>query len=219
MIAGFSKNPGLKILAFVIAFTLWILVSGEQDSVQVYSVPLDFALAKDRILAGDVPESVQVRVRGSGSILRGLMANDLQIPVDLTQAAPGEKTSLALDAGSVHGVPSGVAVEAVIPERVTVSVERKISRTIRVSPRLEGSPAPGFRMQDFEADPDRITIEGPEGEVSRISLAYTEPIPLVGKVAEFTATVNTAIEAPRVRVLEARPIKVKVRIVKDETKG
>ena len=219
MIAGLSRNPGLKILAFVIAFALWILVAGEQESVQVYSVPLDFGLSKDRILAGDVPDSVQVRVRGSDSILRSITASDLRIPVDLTKAAPGEKTVRSLSAGSVHGVPSGVAVETITPDRLTLTVERKISRSIRVSPRLEGSPAPGYRMLDFEADPDRITIEGPESEVSRIPLAYTEAIQLAAQTADFTASVGTALEAPRVRVVELRPIKVRVRIVKDEKKG
>jgi YbbR domain-containing protein len=218
LIERFRNNAGLKVLAFAIAAALWILVSGEQEAVQVYSVPVDFALSRDRMLGGEVPGTVQVRLRGSESILRGVAADDLRVPIDLSKAPPGQKLLRLLAAGNVMGVPSGAAVESISPDHLTLSVERKITRIVRVSPRLEGVPAAGFRMLEFDADPERVTIEGPESEVSRIAQVSTESIPLHGKDAGFNVSVAASIESPRIRVLENGPIKVTVRIEKDGTR-
>src|SRR5206468_12392556 len=106
-----TRNPGLKVLAFVIAVALWILVSGEEESVRVYTVPLDFTNTGDRMLAGDTPATVQVRIRGSEAVLRGLAEDDLRIPIDLSGAPAPRRITQRLDPGSVRGVPSGAAVE------------------------------------------------------------------------------------------------------------
>ena len=42
------KNLGLKFLAVTIAVALWVLVAGEEDSVRVFTVPIDPMLSKDR---------------------------------------------------------------------------------------------------------------------------------------------------------------------------
>lgn len=212
-----TKNPGVKLLAIVIAAALWVLVTGEEEAVKVFTVPLDFTLSANQILESDTPDSVQVRVRGSESILRNLAQDDLRVPLDLTRAVPGRKISRVLLPDNVQGVPSGAAVDSIEPNQVALSVERKISRQIRVSPRLEGSLAAGYHMADFETKPDMVTLEGAESEVSRISLAYTEPILLHGKDTSFTVIANLSLDSPRVRVLEPQPIEVTVRIAKDET--
>ena len=213
-----TRNPGLKALAFVIAVALWILVSGEEESVRVYNVPLDFTNAGDRMLAGDTPGTVQVRIRGSESVLRSLAEDDLRIPIDLSSAPAPRRMIQRLDPGSVQGVPSGAAVESVSPDHLTLAIERKVSRVIRVSARLEGSPAPGYRTTEIDLNPDQVTVEGPESEVSRLSLVLTKPVPIQGKQQTFTALAGTSIENSRVHVLETRLIRVTVRIEKEEEK-
>ena len=207
-----TRNPGLKALAFVIAVALWILVSGEEESVRVYNVPLDFTNAGDRMLAGDTPGTVQVRIRGSESVLRSLAEDDLRIPIDLSSAPAPRRMIQRLDPGSVQGVPSGAAVESVSPDHVKLVIERKVSRVINVSARLEGRPAPGYRTTEVDLSPDHVTVEGPEGEVSRISLVFTQPIPIQGKRETFAALAGTSIENQRVRVLDSRLIRVTVHI-------
>lgn len=215
--ATFTKNPGVKLLAIVIAVALWVLVTGEEEAVKVYTVPLDFALSRGQILEGETPDSVQVRVRGSESILRSLAPDALRIPVDLTGAIPGRKVSKMILPDSVQGIPSGAAVDTVTPDHMTLAVGRKITARVQVAPRLEGAPASGYRMDKVDARPDTVTVEGAESEVSSVSVAHTDPISLHGKDETFTVRANLALDSPRLRIIEAQSVEVTVHIAKDET--
>lgn len=211
-----SKNPELKLLALVIAAALWIVVSGEEESVRTYTVPLDFtALSRDRILSGETPGTVQVRVRGSDAVLRSLAADDLHIPINIGRLRPGERAVEALAPGSVQGIPSGAAVESVSPEALSLLVERRVSRAIHLQARLEGSPAKGHVLGAVELEPDHVVFDGPESELAPVSMAATEPILLDGRNRTFIVVAGVPLPSPRVRLAEARPVKVTVHIEKE----
>jgi YbbR domain-containing protein len=211
-----AKNPGMKLLALAIAAALWIVVSGEEESVRTYNVPLDFtALSRDRTLSGDTPNSVQVRVRGSDSVLRSLAADDLRIPIDLSRLRPGERAVEALSPQSVQGIPSGAAVDAIAPEAVPLLVERRISRAVHLQARLEGTPAKGFVIGKVDLDPDHVVFEGPESELAPLSMSATESILLDGRSQTFIVMVGVPLPSPRIRFAEARPVKVTVHIERE----
>lgn len=211
-----AKNPGMKLLALAIATALWIVVSGEEESVRTYTVPLDYTgLSRDRILSRDTPNEVQVRVRGSDAVLRSLAAEDLRISVDVSRLRAGEQTVDALAPGSVQGIPSGAAVDGLVPEAIRLLVERRISRLVRVQPRLEGSPARGWAIGRVEMDPDHVVFEGPESELNHLSMVATEPIVVDGRGETFIAMIGVPLPSTRVRLAEARPIKVTVHIEKE----
>src|SRR5262249_57711369 len=112
MTSPIGKNPGMKLLALGIAAVLWIVVSGEEESVRTYTVPLDFtALARDRILSGDTPNAVQVRVRGSDAVLRSLAADDLHIPIDVSRLRAGQRPVETPSPRNVQGIPAGAALD------------------------------------------------------------------------------------------------------------
>ena len=216
MTSPIGKNPGMKLLALGIAAALWIVVSGEEESVRTYTVPLDFtALSRDRILSGDTPNAVQVRVRGSDAVLRSLAADDLHIPIDVSRLRAGERAVETLSPGNVMGIPSGAAVDGIAPEAVSLLVERRVSRAIHLQARLEGSPAKGYKLAGVELDPNHVVFEGPESELAPLSMAVTEPILLDGRNQTFIVMAGVPLPSPRVRLAEARPVKVTVHIEKE----
>jgi len=211
-----GKNPGTKVLALFIAAALWIVVSGEEESVRTYSVPLDFiSLARDRILSGETPNSVQVRVRGSDAVLRSLAGDDLHIPIDVSRLRTGEHAVETLSPGNVQGIPSGAAVDGITPEAIELLVERRVARTVHVRPQIEGTPAPGFALAGVELDPDHVIFEGPESELATLSMAATEPILLDGRSQTFIAMVGVPLPSTRVKLVETRPVKVTVHVSRD----
>lgn len=211
-----GRSPGMKLLALAIAAALWIVVSGEEESVRTYTVPLDFmALSRDRILSGETPNAVQVRVRGSDAVLRSLAAGDLHLPIDVSHLRAGERAVEALSPDNVQGIPSGAAVESIAPEAVSLLVERRVSRTIHLQPRLEGAPAKGYALAGVEMDPDHVVFEGPESELTPLSMIATEPILLDGRSQTFIVMVGVPLPSPRVRLAEARPVKVTVHLSRE----
>ena len=216
MIERLTANAGLKMLALLLAFGLWVLVAGEQESVRVFTVPIDVRTARDQVVSGQRPASAQVRVRGSESILRGLTAEELTIPLDLTSAQPGEKLGVTIGPKSVLGIPAGAAVQTVSPDRLVLTVEDLVSRAVPVSPRLVGTPAAGWHLVDFQVDPPQQTIEGPRSEVDRVPAVGTDPILLHGRQEGLTVLTGTSVGNPRVRIVDPRPVTVTLRIEKDD---
>ena len=65
-------------------------------------------------------------------------------------------------------------MESVSPDHMTLVIERKVSRVINVSARLEGKPAPGYRTTDVDLSPDHVTVEGRIGKAITFWLRRTD---------------------------------------------
>jgi len=216
MIAPLTKNAGLKALALLLALGLWVLVAGEQDSARVFTVPLEIRLAPDRVLSGRPPVSAQVRIRGSESTLRGISAENLSIPLDLSSAAPGESTAVSIGPGDVQGLPTAAVAESVTPARIVLTVDDLVVRSVPVSPFFVGTPARGWHTAGFKVDPPEVTIEGPRSEVDRIVAIGTDPILLRDRQEGLIVSTGLSQGNPRIRIVGAGPVTVVLRIEKDE---
>nr|MBA2305428.1 hypothetical protein [Acidobacteriota bacterium] len=64
------RNPGLKIMAVIVASALWFTVAGEQNVERTLRVPLEFRNKPANLeILGDPPTTVDVRVLGSSTLL------------------------------------------------------------------------------------------------------------------------------------------------------
>jgi len=92
MLEALLAHWPLKLLALLIAFGIWITVTGESSVIQDFRPPLTIAIPADRALAADSPTVVTVRLRGPESMLRRLDAIEgsvsLRFPYFVTKRAP-----------------------------------------------------------------------------------------------------------------------------------
>jgi hypothetical protein len=201
----------LKVLAFALAFAVWIAVIGEGRSVSDYHVPMDVTLAPDAALTGTLPPSnVTVRLRGPESLLRRLDAFDLSVRVDLRDAVSGEQT-VALTQRNVAGVPRDVEVALLEPDRLRVTVAHKKRRELPVTPTLVGKPPRGYYLYRAVARPETLEVEGPDTKLAATRLR-TDPIRLDDQREAFVARVGAFPDAPNTRVSDTRPLDVTVYI-------
>jgi len=121
---------------------------------------------------------VAVRLRGSSSRLRDAPLQDLRAYVDLAGEAPGERAYF-LGPESVEA-PSGVTVMRVDPSQTLLRLDRTVTGTVRVSPRVLGEPATGFEIYRVEIAPAEFSIEGPESLIRDLASVTTEPISAQG---------------------------------------
>ena len=86
------RNWPFKLVALVLAFAIWVAVTGENRIVKDFSVPLEIELSDARILASAPPNNVTVRLRGPEGLLRRLDPVSMAMRVDLGDAPPGDTT-------------------------------------------------------------------------------------------------------------------------------
>ena len=83
----------LKLLALVLGLAFWFSVAREPVIERRMVAPLGLENVPDAYdVAGDVPENVEVRVRGAASIVHGLAPGAVVASVDLADLGPGRFT-------------------------------------------------------------------------------------------------------------------------------
>jgi YbbR domain-containing protein len=206
------RQLGLKLLALATALLLWYVVSGEETVERGLRVPLELQQLPAGVeLTGDVPTTVDVRVRGGSSTLSRVLAGDVVAVLDLRSARPGRRV-FPLTADQVR-VPFGVDVVQIMPSAVAIVFEGTASRQLPVAPAVDGRPAPGFVVGPMIADPAIVEIAGPESAVKRATEVVTEPVSVSNARDRVRETVTLGVLDPSLRLKNARSAVVSVQIL------
>jgi YbbR domain-containing protein len=147
-----------------------------------------------------------VVVSGPASIVRQVDVVTANVAID--------PTGLDVDR-EVEPVPVNAAGELltrvdVSPRMVRVTIpvfaDRR-SRRLPVTPVIEGTPSPGFRIASIETDPVIVGVLGEADRIQQLSAVETEPVSVNGATSDVITTVPlslptgvTPADADRVRV-------------------
>ena len=203
MIELVTRNIWWKLFALLIAVLLWVAVANEPELSTFVSVPLEFKdLPENLEISSDVIEKVELEMSGPSGELRNFSANRTAVVLDLSDAAPGERT-YRIHEGALH-LPRSLHVIRAIPSQVHFLFERHTERTVPVVVRFSSPP------EKFEVSPPTITIEGPESHVKRTTTVVTDRIDLGKLTGTTTLHVNTFTEDPHVRIKSDSEVQVKV---------
>ena len=205
-------NFWLKLLSLGLALLLWMVVSGEETVERGLRVPLELTQMPAGLeLLGDVPATVDVRVRGASGTLSRVAAGDVVAVLDLHSAQSGRRP-FPLTPDQVR-VPFGVEIVQVLPSAVTMAFEPSASRDVPIAPAVDGRPAPGFIVGSLSAEPRAVEVIGPESAVRRAAEVVTEPVSVAGAKTDVKQPVILGLLDPALRLKTARSAMVTVHIL------
>jgi YbbR domain-containing protein len=208
------RNLGTKILALAIAILVWFVFSAQQReriSERTYRIPLSVAnVPAGTLIASPLPATVEVRLRGPFTALRQLDPGKVEAVVDLTDASRGERI-YRLDADDVN-VPQQVEVIAIAPSEIRIALDATAEKTLPISARLTGNPAPGYEVGTVVVEPPVARILGPESALSRMTSVQTDPVSIADRAGDFSVPATVIADAPGVRVREGQVVTVTVRL-------
>ena len=203
---------GLKVVSLILAVLIWLIVSGEQIVERAFRIPLEFTnLPAALELAGNAPNVVDVRVRGSSGALSRLAAGELVAVLDLKQARSGQR--LFHLTGTEVRAPFGIEVVQVTPSSLAITFETSATKEVAISPIVEGQPADGYEVRRITADPKVVLVAGPATAVRETNEAITEPVSVAHATETVTEVVNVGVADPAVRLRSAQSVRVTVHIV------
>jgi YbbR domain-containing protein len=193
------RNLWLKALSICIAALLWLVIAGERVVERVVRAPVEFQnLPSGLELVGSPPETVDVRVRGSSSVLSGMGPGQMPAVLDLRAARAGRRL-FQLTPGQVSA-PYGVEVLQVSPASVTMEFETSGVRVVPIAADLDGTPAAGFEVTGVTVDPASVEVAGPEGALRRLTSVVTEPVSVSGQSRPVREVVNVGVRDGSVRL-------------------
>jgi YbbR domain-containing protein len=201
----------LKLLALAMAYAIWVSVVGESPILQDFNVPLEVTVNDETILTGPVPTTVTVRLRGPEPLLRRVDPLRLEMHLDLRDAPIGPR-QVQLSAQNLLGAPRGIEVVLIEPDRPSFTLDRKARLSLPVMPSFSGRPPRGFAFYGSVVVPDRFEVEGPEGPVEALKRLRTDTISLDQRTSSFVSRVTAVPESPDIRVIDPRPVEVRVEV-------
>jgi YbbR domain-containing protein len=208
--ALFLENLALKVVALSLAITLYVLVRGEKDAQTGGFVKVIYKYPAERVLMTDPPDRVRVSVRGPWSKVHRFDERELQpILVDLGGVTSGE---FKFQEDMVKLTP-GLRVVSFNPPAVRLEFEPRVTRTITVKAMLDGSPAPGFRVEATEIEPSAISVSGAQSVVDILTQIATEPVRVAGSHGQVVRVVELRRMPRHAELVDDDRVRVTVRVV------
>jgi YbbR domain-containing protein len=185
----FASNLGSFILALLLAFTVWIAATLQNDpfSVQAFpNVPITLVNQPDNTIlfnGNDFSETTTITVRVPESVLSELRTSDFVATMDLAGVQPGTPTSVPIEVTCSN---EAVRIESWSPSRQTIHLESLETDTLLVTIDIEGQIATGYQSSDPVVIPGVVEVHG--------------PVPLLAEVVSVGGTVN--VDGARADVVE-----------------
>ncbi|GEM_PF-2388947 len=173
-------NLFAKILALLVSVLLWFYVSEQQQFQERLSVPLRLENIPETLtLLGDVPEDVEVLVRGQGRFLRHRVRG-LYVALDMSGATQGRYLRRFTPADVTVPLEEDVEIlEILSPGILKADLDEVAVKSVPVIPTTESTPARGYaRVGSPVVNPEEVTIRGAESIVSGVNSLRTEAISL-----------------------------------------
>jgi YbbR domain-containing protein len=201
----------LKVVSLGLATMLWMTIASQTSAEIGLEVPLEYRNIPPQMeITGDTTNTVQVRVRGSVNVIKGVSPKDVSTTIDLRTMKAGEKI-IPLTPQNVQA-PFDTEVIRVSPSSVRFNLERTISKVVAVVPTILGAPASGYEIGSVLLNPAKVRVEGPESRVNTVDSVPTLAIHIDGRKSRLEQSVQLEVPDPEVRVLQTTPVAVRVEI-------
>jgi YbbR domain-containing protein len=203
----------LKLIAVLVAATVWFFVATSEQSQRALAAPVEYVgLRPDLVVVGGHPETVDVEVRAVRSVVARLGPETVRVRVDLAGVEPGESV-VQLTPADVQ-MPPGATVTRISPARLLLMVSAAATGTVTVVPEVRGEPAPGFAVQRVVVDPTTVRITGPRSTIESRGEVSTLPIDVSGSRRTVTQSVGLVLPAATYSRSE-RTVRVTVEIAEE----
>jgi YbbR domain-containing protein len=204
-------NLGYQLLAVVMALFLWVVARGSSSVERGFDIPVVLqGVPDDLVVVEQGADAVNVRVLGTRAALRNFDPQHLEYPLDVSTSKPGQ-AAFEVDL-SRFDLPRGARIVSRSPSRIDLSFDRRVAKTLRVRPDLEGAPADGYRITSVTVDPPRVRIEGARSEVLRLAEVATETIDVGGATSPLEKEVRVSTGPGHVWADAPRVVKVRVAV-------
>jgi YbbR domain-containing protein len=167
----FLSNLGLKITALVLAFFVWILITGKERSYieRTFDIDVEFVNVSQNIDIRYIrPESVKVEVRGTSNEVNSLSPDVFKLRVDLMGV--NETTKLNFFTEDYLESPEGAPVVSIRPKMIEISVEEFLVKEVPVRVKYSKMFKPGVRLIERTVRPDKVRILGYKSQIQNIDM-------------------------------------------------
>jgi len=192
------KNFWLKVVAFAMAFMIWVHVATNKIYNHELQLPVTEVVLKNGLtLAASPPDSLRVAVSATGKQLlrRKWRDRGLRINANQYQAGRFNMTISAMNTGLAQQTSEVSLDEVIAPTIIRLEIDHEDSTEIPVEADVEAVAADGFAIgHQLRVEPATITLTGPRSKLDEVATVKTRVKQL--ESLRNTVTVRLPLVAP-----------------------
>ncbi|WP_051195025.1 YbbR-like domain-containing protein [Pseudobutyrivibrio ruminis] len=216
IIAALTKDVGLKILAFIFAFLLWLVVVNIDDPTQTRTFTAVVTVTNGDVLKSsgklyeikDGINTVSFRVTAKRSIIEKLSPSDFSAVADMNNLENEERIPVTIAAKSYANY---ITISSKQNYLYVVLEDEKTQRFV-ISAQTTGQVEEGLAVGTVTCSPTVLTVTGPEEVVSSIS-SVVATANITGVTSNFTESVIPKFYTERGEEVDAKELTLSVSTV------
>ena len=170
---GLMNNWGLKILSFLLAVMLWLIVVNIDDPVTTQTFNnIPVAVTNAEVLAAtnqtyqieDGTQNVSVTVRAKRSVLNKIKADNIKATADMKELTLQTQIPISVEIAGVNYESVEVS-----PRNLQVKLEDEETKKFPIVPKTTGTVRDGYTLGEIQAVPEMVSIRGPKSVIDSIS--------------------------------------------------
>ncbi|SFH74236.1 YbbR domain-containing protein [Pseudobutyrivibrio sp. OR37] len=216
IIKALTKDVGLKILAFIFAFLLWLVVVNIDDPTQTRTFTSVVTVTNADVLKSsgklyeikDGINTVSFRVTAKRSIIEKLSPSDFSAVADMNNLENEERIPVTIAAKSYANY---ITISSKQNYLYVVLEDEKTERFV-ISAQTTGKIEEGLAVDSVTCSPTVLTVTGPEAVVSTIN-SVVATANISGVSTNFTESVIPKFYTERGDEVDARELSLSVSTV------
>lgn len=204
------RNFLLIFVSFLFAVLLWLYINLSLTYTINKVARLDFKLGKNQAIASELPDSVDLVLRGKGWDLFLLsLKGKSDFSIDLTNYRKDARLNLLQSLQDNGELPSSISVLNVNPQFIELVFDNVTSRKVAVRNNIKVIPKEGYVIVGSpRIQPDSVKITGALSIINKIKALGTESLKIENVSGNFskevkivdTSNKNMKIEPDRVTI-------------------
>ncbi len=156
---------------------IWFSFARGLETLATVEVPVEFVNRdpKMKIFSASA-SSVKLQISGSGSLIRSVTPDQLNVRLDLANAVPGQNEVPISREGII--LPPGISLKQVEPETLVVNLDVPEQKKLHIQPNWTGKLSEYLLMKEASIVPETVEVIGGRLALENIKTIYTEAIPL-----------------------------------------
>ncbi len=184
-------NWPIKIVSLAAALLLFGFYRISSLEERFFTVPLNININERLIATGEYPKTVRVTVRGRADDILLILDDDLSASVDFSpfrkEGTYTQPVKVSRKGAALNITPIEIRVE---PLEITLSLEKKMIKSLTVKPSITGFPEKGYVLSQYFVTPTAVEVEGAESVVTSIDYVQTADIDVSSRKSSFTSRIR-----------------------------
>lgn len=188
-----TKNWGLKLVSFLFAVMLWIIVTNINDPIsplKVYDIPViikNTELITDKGQIYEVLDGTdkidQVTIQAPRSVIDTLDKTNVVAVADMNDLTSLNTISIKLSTNKYNDKLESIKGNI---DSVRLNIEEKQTRSVPIRPNVTGEVREGYVVGNVSTEQNLIRVSGPKSVISQIARAQAEV-----DISGFTSNIGT----------------------------